>query len=205
MSPEFRIVSYLFFIISLFLLPDLSFYAGLLLILLLCLLSVPFKTLKAGWIPISMFLTFTFVSNAIHHSGRIIFSVGPVLLTQEGLNLAAMRTLRVFLMIGGVKFLMAKTGTDQLVRAMANLLGPFERFGLPVKDFFQTVGFTLKCFPILKDAIARHYKKSIQKDEDQNILGKARLIALFMLPLFVESINSPEHFFLEADLHEEKH
>lgn len=205
MSPEFRIVSYLLFVFSLFLLPDLAFYAGLLVVLSLCLTTVPFRTLKAGWIPISMFLTFTFISNAVYHSGRIIFTAGPVMITHEGLHLAALRTLRVLLMIGGVKFLMAKTKTDQVVRAMANLLKPFERLGLPVKDFFHTMGLTLKCFPILKDAIARHYTEHIQKGEARSVLSKARLMALFMLPLFVESIHSPDLFFRETDLHEKKH
>jgi len=106
-------------------------------------------------------------------------------------------------MIGGVKFLMAKTSTDQIVAAMANLLRPFEKLGLPVKDFFHTMGLTLKCFPILKAAITHHYTENIQKGSVQGTLNKARLIAQFMLPLFVESIHSPELFFLETALHEE--
>ncbi len=152
-----------------------------------------------------MFLTFTFVSNALYHSGRIIYAVGPVMITQEGIHLAALRTIRVLLMIGGVKFLMAKTSTDHIVAAMANLLRPFENLGLPVKDFFHTMGLTLKCFPILKDSIARHYTENIQGGSVQGTLNRARLMAQFMLPLFVESIHSPELFFLEADPHEKKH
>ncbi len=153
-----------------------------------------------------MFLTFTFISNALYHSGRIIFTAGPVMLTQEGLHLAALRTLRILLMIGGVKFLMTRTKTDHIVKAMANLLKPFEKLGLPIKDFFHIMGLTLKCFPILKNAIARHYTENIQRGKAQtSILNKARLMALFMLPLFVESIHAPELFFLEPDLHEEKH
>ena len=204
MSPEFRIVSYLLFIVSLFLLPYLAFYAGLLLVLSICLLTVPYARLKAGWIPIFIFLTFTFLSNALYHSGRIIYAAGPVMITQEGLNLAALRTLRVLLMIGGVKLLMARTRTDHVVKAMATLLKPFEKVGMPVKDFFHVMGLTLKCFPILKDIIARHYTENVRKDAAQSILGKARLMALFMLPLFVESIHSPELFFLDAALHETK-
>jgi energy-coupling factor transporter transmembrane protein EcfT len=186
------------------LLPDLAFYAGLLMVLILCLMTVPSRTLKAGSLPIIMFLAFTFASNLFYHSGRIIYAAGSVMITQEGLHLAMVRTLRVLLMIGGVKFLMARTKTDLVVRAMANLLKPFEKFGMPVKDFFHTMGLTVKCFPILKDAIARHYTEEVQRDGAQSILGKARRMALFMLPLFVESIHSPDLFFREAELHEKK-
>lgn len=125
------------------------------------------------------------------------------MITEEGLHLAALRTLRVFLMIGGVKLLMAKTDTDQIVRAMTNLLRPFEKLGVPVGDFFHTMGLTLKCFPILKNALARQYTETIQKGEAHGILNRARLTALFMLPLFVKSIHSPELFFRESDLHEQ--
>ncbi len=173
-------------------------------VLSLCLITVPFRMLKAGWIPILLFLTFTFISNALFHSGRIRFTAGPVMITQEGLHLAALRTLRILLMIGGVKLLIAKTTTDQVVSAMASLLKPFEKIGMPINDFFHTMGLTLKCFPILKDALSHHYAENIQKGEARSILSKARLMALFILPLFVESIHSPELFFLEADLHEKK-
>lgn len=151
-----------------------------------------------------MFLSFTFISNALYHSGRIIYVVGPLMLTMEGFQLAVLRTLRIVLMIGGVKLLMAKTETGQVVKAMANLLGPFEKTGLPVKDFFHIMGLTLKCFPVLKDIITRHYTDNIKKAEAPGILGKARLMAQFMLPLFLDSIRSPELFFLKTDLHAEK-
>lgn len=186
-------------------LPDLAYYAGLIAVLSVCLITVPSRTLKAGWMPILVFLIFTFISNALYHSGRIIVAAGPVMLTQEGLHLAAIRTLRVLLMIGGVKFLMARTRTDHVVKAMANLLRPLEKLGVPVNDFFHTMGLTLKCFPVLKDAIARHYAENIQRGDARGILARARLIALFMLPLFVESIQSPDLFFHEPDLHEKKY
>ena len=167
-------------------------------------MTVPFRTLKAGWMPICILLTFTFISNALYHSGRIIYAAGPVMITEEGLDLAALRTLRVLLMIGGVKLLMARTKTERVVKATASLLRPFEKLGVPVNDFFHTMGLTLTCFPILKDALARHYTENIQKGGAQSILSKAKLTALFILPLFVESIHSPELFFRETDLHEEK-
>lgn len=161
----------------------------------LCLARLPFRTVTSGWIPISMFLLFTFVSNAFNHQGRIIYATGPVVITKEGLHLAAVRTSRVLLMIGSVKVLMATTPTDEIIRAMSRLLNPFEKIGVPVKDFFHIMGLTIQCFPLLKNAIARHYRENVQKSAQKGIVDKARLIAFFLLPLIVESIRSPEHFF----------
>ena len=204
MPPELRIVSYLLFVISLFLLPVLKYYLILCLILALLLSRVPFRRLKAGWIPIGIFLVFTFLSNAVNHPGRIIFAAGPLLVSSEGLSQASVRTLRVILMVGGVKFLMATTRTDDILRAMSRLLSPFEKTGIPVRDFFYTMGLTMKCFPILQDTIVKYYHENIRIGTKKRMWEKAKLIALFLLPLFVESINSPEQFFRDETPHEEE-
>jgi energy-coupling factor transport system permease protein len=204
LPPELRIVSYIFFVSSLFLLPVLKYYLALCLILALLLLRVPYKRLKSGWVPISMFLVFTFLSNAVNHPGRIIFAAGPLLVSSEGLNLAAVRTLRVMLMVGGVKFLMATTRTDDIIQAMSRLLKPFEKAGVPVKDFFHTMGLTMKCFPILQDTIAKYYHEHIRSGTRKSMWEKSKLIALFLLPLFIQSINSPEQFFRDTGQHEEE-
>ena len=197
MSPEFRIVSYLLFVTSLFLLPDPRFYGAIFVILCLLMCLIPFRTIMSGWLPITIFLIFTFISNALYSPGRIIFSAGPLVLTDKGIMLAGIRTMRVILMIGGVKLLMAKTKTDDMVRAMANLLSPFERLGLPVHDFFHVMGLTLKCFPVLKDVITRHYLDKIKDATSESALGKAKMMAYFLMPLFSESIHNPERFFPE--------
>jgi len=145
-----------------------------------------------------MFLLFTFISNAFNQQGRILFSAGPVLVTREGLFLAYMRSVRILLMIGGVKFLMATTSNDALIHAMARLLAPFERTGVPVKDFFHTMGLTLHCFPILQDKLSAQYRKSSSELSAGGIWNKTRMLAMFLLPMFVDSIRSPEAFFMES-------
>jgi energy-coupling factor transport system permease protein len=198
LSPEARLISYLLFIGSLFLFsgPVYYLFAGLVLALLLT--TIEFRILKAGWIPVSIFLIFTFVSNAVHHPGRIIWNSGPVLLTGEGLELASLRTGRVLLMIAGVKFLMATTTVNGILGAVERLLKPFEKAGVPVKDFFDTMGLTMRCFPLLKDSIARTYKEMMRTEKPKGFWEKVRLTALFLLPLFVESILYPEVFFTDG-------
>jgi len=205
LSAELRIISYLVFVLSLFIFPHPLYFFVLFILLFLCLLRLPFALLKAGWIPIGMFLLFTFASNVFNQHGRILYRAGPVLITYEGLFLACMRSARIFLMIGSVKFLMATTSPDALIQAMARLLGPFERAGVPVKDFFHTMGLTLKCFPILQDEITAQYRKTIAEVGNGTLWNKARALAMFLLPLFIESIRSPEVFFRESETSEETH
>lgn len=195
MSPAFRILLYAGFVAALLASRSLGFLGGVFVVLLPLLAFVPFRRLKAGWLPISLFALFTFSANVINHPGRIFSSMGAFYLTYEGIEAAVIRTLRFLAMIAGVKLLLATTGMEELLDGLRRIFRPFERFGLPVSDFFHTMGLTLKCFPLLKDMVMARYREDMEKGESQRILGRAKTVAAFLLPLFVMTVRSPEMFF----------
>jgi hypothetical protein len=61
------------------------------------------------------------------------------------------------------------------------------------------MGLTLKCFPKLKDYLAENYKNHKNKEENRGVFGNARVISLFLLPMFIQSIQSPEMFFQDRE------
>ncbi len=195
MIPEISIILYILFIVTLFVVNNLTVYFFIFLILCLLFLKVPSRTLKSGWVPITLFLAFTSLSNVINRHGKILFSVGSVVITDEGIHIAALKGLRVFFMIMGAKILMASSKTDDIVRGLGRLLYPMERIGIPVKDFFHTMGLTIKCFPVLKNMAMETYRKNVKTAELKGFWDRARIVSLFLLPLFVESIQHPEVFF----------
>ncbi len=158
-------------------------------------LKMPFKAVKSGWLPISLFLFFTFMSNIIGRHGRVLISTGWFLVTDEGLQIAAIRTLRVFLMIGGAKVMMAFAKAEDMVEGLGKLCGPLERIGLPVKDFFHTMGLTIKCFPLLKEMASDAYRENMQTSSEKGFWGRARNVSALLMPLFVRSLQYPESFF----------
>lgn len=163
------------------------------------LLRIPISSLKRGWIPISLFLVFTFISNLFFSHGKILFNLGSFAVTEEGLNIATVRTLRIFLMVAAAKILTASISLDDLVKALANTLKPLEKIGIPVNEFFSTMGLTLKAFPRLKDYLAVNYKNHKDNNDTKGFMGKARILSLFLLPMFLQSMQSPEIFFDEQD------
>lgn len=193
--PELKIVIYVLLLISLFAMRDMTGYLFLLGILCLFLVKLPLKSLKAGWLPISLFLFFTFIGNALGRHGRVLLPAGFFTVTDEGLHIAAFRTVRIVLMIGGAKVLMASAKTEDMVAALGRLFGPFERIGIPVKDFFHIMGLTVKCFPVLKDMASEAYQKNAMNADVRGFWGRAKVISLFLMPLFVQSLQSPESFF----------
>jgi energy-coupling factor transport system permease protein len=200
--PEIKILFYIFFVVLVSAVSDLAAYAVIFFILCLFLLKVPFRAVKSGWIPISIFLIFTFVSNVLHQHGKILFSSGLIVITEEGLKIAAIRTLRIFYLIMGSKVLIGTSKTEDIIHGLWRLLSPFERVGVPVTDFYM-MGLTLKCFPILKNKLHENYRQSITSANIKGMWNKARAVSIFLLPMFVESIQTPESFFKEPE-HSEK-
>jgi energy-coupling factor transport system permease protein len=195
LSPEIKIVLYIIFIFCLFLIKDVTVYLFITVAILIFLLRLPFKSLKSGWIPISLFLFFTFLSNILFQHGRILYSKGPLVITEEGLNIASLRTMRIFFMIAGAKILTATTQIELLIGAIGKILKPLERLGIPVVDFFSTMGLTMKSLPRIKDQIAETYKEKVKGEDVKGFWNRVKVISFFLMPLFIKSIQSPEIFF----------
>jgi len=199
LSPEIKIILYIVFIIALFLLESLSIYAVILFFLLLLLLRIPFAAVKRGWLAISLFLLFTFVSNVFFGPGKILYSLGSVVIAEEGLRLAVIRTLRIFFMVAGAKMLTATTPLHVMVETLGRTFKPLEKTGLPVGDFFSVMGLTLKCFPRLKDYLTESYRNHKNNTPPKGFWGRANIISSFLLPTFIQSIKSPEMFFRDEE------
>ena len=180
--PELKIIFYFLSVVLLFVFDSMYVYLCVSVMLVLFFLRMPIKVVKSGWMPISIFLLFTFLSNLVGRHGRVIFSAFFIMVTDEGLHIATLRTLRVFLMIGGLE----------------RLFGPLERAGVPVKDFFHTMGLTIKCLPVLKNMASEAYRENIAASNVTGFWGRARVVSSCLMPLFVKSLQSPESFFEQS-------
>ncbi len=193
--PELKIILYFLSVVLLFVFDNMTVYVCASVILFLFFLRMPLKAVKSGWLPISIFLFFTLISNILGRHGRVVFSAGFFMITDEGVHIAAIRTLRVFLMIGGAKVLMAATKAEDMVEGLGRLFGPLEKVGLPVRDFFHTMGLTIKCFPVLKNMASEAYRENMVTGNMTGFWGRARVVSSCLMPLFVKSLQSPETFF----------
>jgi energy-coupling factor transport system permease protein len=193
--PEISIILYVVFSITLFIFDSLTAYSIIFLILCLLFLKIPFRVLKSGWLPITLFLAFTFLSNVVNRHGKILFSTGFLVITDEGIHTASIKSLRVLFMIAGAKIMMALSKPDDIIRGLGRLLYPLENIGIPVKDFFHTMGLTVKCFPVLKNMAVEAYRENVKTADLKGFWDRARMVSLFLLPLFVKSIQYPEVFF----------
>jgi energy-coupling factor transport system permease protein len=145
---------------------------------------------------------FTFFSNLLNRQGKIIISTGALFITDEGIATASVLTMRIVLMIVGAKLLMASARAEDIISAMGRLMRPFEKTGIPIKDFFYTMGLTLKCFPVLKNMVVDTYRENMKEMNVSGYRARAKMISSFLLPMFARNVRNPEVFFKEQEMHE---
>ena len=163
---------------------------------------VPMRFILRGWLPISVLLLFTFWSNLLFQYGKVLFVAGPFLVTDAGLTDASIKTMRLVLMIGGAKLLTGTTRIASLTAALAQLLAPLQRAGVPVNEFVSTMGLTMQSLPALREQFLSIYRESILRQDVRGFWNRARIILGFLLPLFVMSMNAPEEVLKQNEIHD---
>ena len=199
MSPGVNLLIYSCFAAALFLVNNITIHLAVSACVVVLLFFIPFRRVKGGIVPITLFLCFTFFSNAFYHSGRVLFTAGPFVMTDEGLDMAGIRTLRVFDMIFAAKVLTSVTPLEEMIGSLNRIFRPLERFRVPVHDFFSIMALTLKSFPLLKQRLQEVYRESIEGKGAIRFSEKMKLAVSFLVPVFVESMRNPEKFFEQEE------
>lgn len=150
-------------------------------------IRVPAGILLRGFYPILFFLAVTFFVNVLFHPGRVIYELGGLLITAEGLSQGAHLAVRLLVLILGAKILTATTGPDELIRAITRILGPFGTWK-PVKEFIGTLILTVRFLPLVyaeAKGLLRNTSRELKgKPFSERVKGYAALI----VPLFEKSI-----------------
>lgn len=186
-NPTAKILLYILLIIAVFLSNSFKVDLGLLILVLIFIYRVPASGLTRGLIPITLFLAFTFFSNILFQTGRVVYEILGITITEEGLRNGGHLTLRLFILILGAKILTATATADDLIRAMTSLLGPLGRWR-PLREFASTMSLTLRFLPIIYNEAQTFYKETIKNSPEKTFLDKIKLSASLLTPLFERSI-----------------
>ncbi|MEW6587377.1 MAG: energy-coupling factor transporter transmembrane component T [Nitrospirota bacterium] len=201
MRPQLKIALYCIFVLSLFLVKSPAVYIALSAGVSLLLLSIPYRTLKRGWIPICLLLTFTYLGNLFFHYGKVVADFGILVLTEEGIAAAGVRTMRLFLMIAGAKMVIATTPTEDLVAGLEKIFKPLERLGIPVAEFFSTMELALKSLPRLRKEAAGLYREKVKDGNLSGFRDRAKVVSQILSSFFIQSLHCPERFFTDESKH----
>lgn len=192
LDPRVKIIMTFIFIISLFLVE--SFKTYLLVIAFLAaavkLSKVPIKFVIRGLRPILMIIVITFIINLLMTPGNIIYQLGFIKITEEGLKQAGFMAIRLTLLIMGTSLLTLTTSPIILTDGIESLLSPFKRFGLPAHELAMMMTIALRFIPTLLEETEKIMKaqKSRGADfESGNIVSRAKNLVPLLVPLFISA------------------
>ncbi len=156
-------------------------------------LFYPDSRMRRGWIPISIIVVTTVVGNLFFIPGRVILSKGVFTVTEEALNLALLRVVKVAGLIVGAKLLSITTSFETMIATLKRLSSPLNRIGVPAEEFFETTGMTLRLLPGIKEDIISRYR-SLRVDGRISLVKKLRIVGSVFIPALVESLRNPSEY-----------
>jgi len=192
LDPRVKIIMTFVFILSLFLIK--SFYAYLFVLAFLAIAiivsKVPVKFVLKGLKPIFLIITITFIINLLMTPGKLIFQLGFIKITEEGLQQAGFMAIRLTLLIMGTSLLTLTTSPIILTDGIESLLKPFKRFGVPAHELAMMMTIALRFIPTLMEETEKIMKaqKSRGADfESGNIINRAKNLVPLLVPLFISA------------------
>jgi energy-coupling factor transport system permease protein len=135
-------------------------------------------------------LIITALINIFLTSGTVVYSIGPLSVTREGLVLAGFMVLRLVFLIVGTSILTLTTSPISLTDGIEKLLNPFKRIGLPAHELAMMMTIALRFIPTLLDETDKIMKAQMARGADfesGNILKRAKNLVPLLVPLFISS------------------
>ena len=144
------------------------------------------KSIKPLWIIIALTVFIHLVSTP----GRVLFNLGPLTLTAEGLRQGGIMTFRLVFLIVMSSLLTFTTSPIVLTDGIERLLKPLRRFGLPAHELAMMMTIALRFIPTLLEETDRIMKAQMARGADfsqGNLLKRAKSMVPILVPLFISA------------------
>ena len=162
------------------------FLAGIIL-----LSKVPVKFIFKGLKTIFMLLLITIFFNMILTPGEVVWKLGFIKVTKEGLVLAGTMAIRLVYLVIGSSIMTLTTTPNQLTDGLERLLRPLNKLHVPVHDIAMMMSIALRFIPILLEETDKIMKAQIARGadfENGNLIQKAKeTMVPLLVPLFISA------------------
>lgn len=192
LDPRTKILATFLFIIGLFIINNffsytyvVGFVFGVLLIS-----KIPIQYVVKGLRPLLVIIILTFIINALMTKGTILYSIGPLNVTKEGLHQALFMALRLILLVIGTSILTLSTSPIALTDGIEHLLNPFKRIGVPAHELAMMMTIALRFIPTLLEETDKIMKAQMARGADfesGNIINRAKSLVPLLVPLFISA------------------
>ncbi len=192
LDPRFKIIATILFVCAIFFVKNFVGYAFVTLFLLcvIRLSKIKLSLVLKGVKPLAFIIIFTSMLNLFLTTGEVIWKLGFLKITKEGLFLAATMSLRLILLVMGTSLLTFTTSPISLTDGIEKLLSPFSKVGLPAHEIAMMMSIALRFIPTLVEETDKIMKAQMSRGADfesGNILSRAKAMVPILVPLFLSS------------------
>lgn len=192
LDPRTKLVGTMIFIISLFVSQSLPGYllATVFLVLVIRLCQVPLSFIIKGLKSIFVLLMISVVFNLFLTDGDILFKLGFLTVTQQGLVMAVFMAVRLIYLIIGSSVMTLTTTPNELTDGLEKGLRPLNYIKVPVHEISMMMSIALRFIPILVEETDKIMKAQMARGADfesGNFLKKAKSLIPLLVPLFISA------------------
>jgi len=192
LDPRTKILTTFMFIILLFLVDSFIGYglAALLILTAVYLSKLPLKYVLRGIRPLLVIIILTLALHFFMTEGRVIWQLGFLKLTYEGLIRGLMMVSRLILLVVGTSTLTLTTSPIMLTDGIESLLRPFKRLGVPAHELAMMMTIALRFIPTLVEETDKIMKAQMARGADfesGNVFERAKSLIPILIPLFINA------------------
>ena len=164
---------------------------------------IPVKMIVKSIKPILPIILFTSILNLFFISGEsVIFEIGPIHMTWQGVYTAARMALRLVLLIAGTSLMTYTTSPISLTDAIERLLGPLKVVHFPVHELAMMMSIALRFIPTLveeTDKIMSAQKARGADMDSGGLIHRAKALVPILIPLFISAFRRAEELALAME------
>ena len=152
--------------------------------------KVPVSFIFKGLKPILFIMLFTAIINVFFTDGRILFKLGFIRVTYEGLSVAAIMVFRLFLLVTITSLLTLTTSPIMLTDGIECLLKPLRVIKVPAHEIAMMMTIALRFIPTLMEETDKIIKAQSARGADfttGSLLSRAKAMIPILIPLFISS------------------
>lgn len=192
LDPRIKIIAAFLYIIELFFVNHFRGYLTVVLFLALIILiaNIPLRFMLRGLKPLILIILITFSINMFMTPGDVIWNLGPLNITKEGLHQALFMGIRLILLIVGTSLLTLTTKPIKLTDGIEKLLNPFKKIGVPAHELAMMMTIALRFIPTLLEETDKIMKAQMARGADfesGNMVKRARSLIPLLVPLFISA------------------
>ena len=192
LDPRAKILFTLAYIILVFCIQSFTGYVALAIFIIGCIMvsKIPPSFVVKGLKPIMIFIIITGLFNLFLTSGEVVWQLGVLKITKEGIRFAAFMVLRLTFLILGTSLLTLTTSPIALTDGMEHLLRPFTKIGVPAHELSMMMSIALRFIPTLIEETDKIMKAQAARGADfesGNLLMRAKAMIPILIPLFISA------------------